>query len=192
MLSPHLNVDEGRQQKSTKPAKQAIGGLSPLTPVSVKYEQALGNKLTQTSRYKKPDPTTLVDKSNQKLTKAYPPSRKVRENKSVKNLASGPKEHKRSMTLATREAMQEQVAEAFQSIIEEPAEDNAKSNDNISRQDQQRENSQAPRVGKNSSRGPSQFKAPQSRNRDNSQAKDKDRQQARLRTREYGQGSFKQ
>lgn len=57
----------------------------------------------------------------------------MRENRSVKNLASGPKEHKRSMTLATRETMKDQVAEAFQSIIEEPAEDNAKSNDNKSR-----------------------------------------------------------
>ena len=82
--------------------------MSPLTPVSVKYEQqAFGNKLTQSTRYKKPDPTPLADKSSQKLTKAYQQARKVRENRSVKNLASGPKEHKRSMTLATRETMKD-------------------------------------------------------------------------------------
>lgn len=70
IMSPHINED-GRQLKSSKPVKQHIGGMSPLTPVSVKYEQAFGNKLTQSSRYKKPDPTPLADKSSQKLTKAY-------------------------------------------------------------------------------------------------------------------------
>ena len=89
------------------------------------------------------------------------------------------------MTLATRDTMKDQVAEAFQSIIEEPAEDNAKSNENKSREERPRENSSVPRIAKNSSRGPSQFQAPQSRNRDSSQAKEKDRQPMRMKTREY-------
>lgn len=117
----------------------------------------------------------MAEKSYQKLAaKPYQPPRKIRENKSVKNLASGPKEHKRSMTLATRDAMKDQVADAFQSIIEEPAEDNGKSNENKSREDQRRENSSAPRFAGNSSSGPSHLQGAHSRNRGSSHAKEKD------------------
>ena len=70
MVSPHLNLEEGRYQKTTKPQKATVGGMSPLTPVGVKYEQAL-NKMTSASRYKRPDPTPLVEKSYQKLAKPY-------------------------------------------------------------------------------------------------------------------------
>lgn len=161
ILSPHLAIEDGRHQKSAKPYKlssPAFGGMSPLTPVAMKYDHLMGNtKMTQSTRFKKPEGAPQIDKSYQKLAKPYQPPRKIRENKSVKNLTSGPKEHKRSMTLATRDAMKDQVADAFQSIIEEPAEDNGKSNENKSREDQRRENSSAPRFAKDCSRGPSQF-----------------------------------
>ena len=109
ILSPHLAIEDGRHQKSAKPYKMsspAFGGMSPLTPVAIKYDHLMGNgKMTQSTRFKKPESGSIADKSYQKLAKPYQPPRKIRENKSVKNLTSGPKEHKRSMTLATREAM---------------------------------------------------------------------------------------
>ena len=69
----------------------------------------------------------------------------LRENRSSKNLVSGgtgtgipaqlARQHKRSMTLKTRNTLKEQVGETFQSIKEEPAEDNAKSIENKTNDD---------------------------------------------------------
>lgn len=48
--------------------------------------------------------------------------------------ATGPKEHKRSMTLATRDALNDNNVETFQSIIEEVGEDHNKSIENKSKE----------------------------------------------------------
>ena len=47
---------------------------------------------------------------------------------------AGPKEHKRSMTLATRDALNDNNVETFQSIIEEVGEDHNKSIENKSKE----------------------------------------------------------
>ena len=107
----------------------------------------------------------------------------LRENKSVKNVlasaaAGGPKEHKRSMTLATRDALADQVGDAFQSIIEEPAEDQNRSIENKSKEGNRVRDSksQIPHLAKNGSRGQGQYNLESSKlgNRGASQAKEAD------------------
>lgn len=53
----------------------------------------------------------------------------------MKNLLIPPKDHKRSLTLAARVFHPDQPIEAFQSIIEEPAENNQHSVENKSLED---------------------------------------------------------
>jgi hypothetical protein len=82
------------------------------------------------------------------------------------------------MTLATRDALKEQVGDAFQSILEEPAEDQPKSNDNKSKEGNKLRdnNNSSVRVAKNASRGQSHYQLQSSKlgSRGISQAKDKE------------------
>lgn len=116
--------------------------MSPLTPVSTTKRGDIGSIISGNQ-------TTTHNKSKHypsgQLTNGLSyPKKSLRENKSVKNIVGGPahqvsgqpsgtaqaptfKEHKRSMTLATRDGMGANNGKVFQSIIEETAEDVARS-----------------------------------------------------------------
>ena len=106
------------------------------------------------------------------------PKKSLRENKSVRNIVGGPsshqgstqgpsvpqsssmnKEHKRSMTLATRDGITNGHGKVFQSIIEEPAEEIPRSIDAKSKEGSRQNKqwtSQIPRVAqRKQSRGQS-------------------------------------